>query len=228
MPKERSTRKVLGRIVPCLALVVVFLLMTGCFKAILAIGYLVGGPPSVEPDFETQTKESLTDKDVVVAVVCYATKDIQFAQPNIDKNIAKFVTHRLNQHKIKVVNPDAVSAWLDKNPEWDSPAEIGEALGVTHVVYIDLQEFSLNAAESTYLYRGKTDALVTVTKMEKDGSGEPIYSKDINEKFPLGGPRSTYETTPYKFKAEYLSFLSEQIGWLFYERFNGDRMRYFQ
>ena len=44
---------------------------SGCNYFIL-LGYLIGGPPSIQPDFDKLTKESLTDKGVKVAVVCFA------------------------------------------------------------------------------------------------------------------------------------------------------------
>ena len=55
-------------------------------------------------------------------------------QPNaaafdVDKDIAKFVAHRLSQHKIDVIQPDRVQEWLDKHDDWDKPDEIGEATG---------------------------------------------------------------------------------------------------
>ena len=53
-------------------------------------------------------------------------------------------------------------------------------------------------------------------------TGERIFTKEIDFAFPTEIPRSTYEQTQTAFKQEYLSRLSEKIGWLFYERYSGD------
>ncbi|MBC8117801.1 MAG: hypothetical protein H7062_25710, partial [Candidatus Saccharimonas sp.] len=115
--------------------------LSGC-SYVLFLGYLIGGPPSVEPEFDAQTKESMTDKDVTVAVVCFAPNEVLYGFENIHHELAKYVTQRLIQHKITTVPHDYVKAWLEENKDWDKPEEIGAAFKSTYVVYIDLNEFS--------------------------------------------------------------------------------------
>ena len=172
------------------ALMLVTTTSSGCNYAILA-GYLIGGPPSIEPDFELMTKKSMTDKDVVVAVVCYAPTELKWDFSKVDKEIAKYVAFKMVEHNIRVINPDRVSDWLDRHNDWDTPDEVGEALGATFVVYIDLSNFSLYEENSQNLYRGRAEALVSVVEMEEGGGGEKIYNKEIISRFPLAVPRST-------------------------------------
>ncbi len=199
------------------------LVLPGCNYLILA-GYLLGGPPSIEPDFDKMTKKSMTDLDVTVAVVCYAPTELKWDFDQIDDEIAKYVSFSLGKHKIKVTSPDYVRAWLDANPNWDKQEEIGEHFGVTYVIYIDLHEYSLYEENSANLYRGRAEALVSVYEMDEDGHGERIYSKEIISKFPLLVPRSTSEVSYSTFKRQYLSNLSETIGHLFYEYYAGDKI----
>ena len=145
---------------------------------------------------------------------------IEFDQ--IDKEIAKYVSYRMVEHKIRTVNPDRVNDWLDRNDDWDKPEEIGAALGATYVVYIDLNDFSLYEENSHNLYRGRADIMVNVIKIDPDGTGDEIYSKEHISRFPLAVPRSTYDVTYSNFKRQYLARLSEEIGRLFYEHYNGD------
>jgi DNA gyrase/topoisomerase IV subunit B len=189
---------------------------TGC-SYLLFLGYLIGGPPTIEPDFDVQTKESLTDKDVSVVVVCFAPTDIRYSFENIDHEVAKFVSFRLIQHEIKVVAPDRVRAWLDENKEWDEPSEIGSYFKATHVVYIDLSEFSLYEGDSTNLFRGRAEAIVSVWKMEGENDAEKIYTNQKISKFPTHQPIASSDETYQNFKARYLARLSEEIGRLFYE-----------
>ena len=55
-----------------------------------------------------------------------------------------------------------------------------------------------------------------------DGGGKRVYTRDIRARHPRLAPRSTYNTTPANFKREYLSRLSDQLGWYFYEHHHGD------
>lgn len=196
--------------------------LSGC-SYILFLGYLIGGPPSIEPAFDSETKESMTDKDVTVAVVCFAPKEVRYGFEQIDEEISKYVAFRLSEHKINVVSPDRIKAWLDANKDWDKPEEIGAAFKTKYVVYIDLNEFSLYESGSATLYRGRAEAIVSVWKMDKEfESGDKIFSKEKISTYPLRRPESTSDTTYSNFKGRYLSRLSEEIGRLFYEYYIAD------
>lgn len=197
--------------------------MTGCNYAIL-LGYLIGGPPSIEPDFDVMTNESMSDKEVSVCVVAFAPTELKWDFPKIDHELSKYVAYRLVEHEIKVVNPDQVKAWLNANPDWDKAEEIGKALDCNYVIYIDMNDFHLYEENSTTLYRGRSECYISVFEMDEDGFGDKIYSKEVNSKYPIRAPRSTSEMSLDTFKREYLSRLSKEIGWLFYERYNGDNI----
>ena len=199
------------------------LIMTGCNYAIL-LGYLIGGPPSIEPDFDVMTNQSMSDKDVSVCVVAFAPTELKWDFPKIDHELAKYVAYRLVEHDIKVVNPDQVKAWLNEHPDWDKAEEIGKAFGCNYVIYIDMNDFHLYEENSTTLYRGRSECYISVFEMDEDGYGDKIYSKEVNSKYPIRAPRSTSELSLDTFKREYLSRLSKEIGWLFYERYNGDNI----
>jgi hypothetical protein len=196
---------------------------SGC-SYVLFLGYLIGGPPSIEPDFDAQTKESMTDKDVTVAIVCYAPTDVKYSFEDIDHELAKYVAYRLHQHKIKVVSPDRIRAWLDENSDWDKPGEIGEAFKTTYVIYIDLNEFSLYEDGSANLFRGRAEAVVSVWKMEEGSDAEKIYTTEKTSKFPVHQPVATSDETYGNFKLRYLSRLSDEIGRIFYEYYTYDEI----
>ncbi len=198
-------------------------MLSGC-TYVLLLGYLIGGPPSVEPEFDAQTKESMTDKEVTVAVVCFAPNEVLYGFENVHHELAKYVTFRLQEHKIKAVPPDYVKGWLEENKDWDKPEEIGAYFKATYVVYIDLNEFSLYEEGSASLYRGQAEAIVSVWKMDDDGEAEKIFSAEKISKYPAQQPISTSEETFTNFKARYLSRLSDQIGRFFYEYYISDEI----
>lgn len=194
--------------------------LTGC-NYLLFAGYLIGGPPSIAGVFETETGQSMTDKDVVVAVVCFVPKEVKWDFANIDYDLAKYVSNRMFCKKIKVINPDRIRDWLDKHPDWDSPDEIGAAFGATYVVHIEVNEFSLYEKNSSDLFRGRSDVLISVWEMEGE-TGEQIFTKDLESVYPRAVPRSTYDTKYTTFKREYYEVLSEDIGQLFYSHYTAD------
>lgn len=205
-----------------LAAAVLLLTVPGCNYFIL-LGYLIGGPPQLEPLFEKETKKSFTDRGVRVAVVCYADKELKYQYDSIDYLIAARVAHRLQQNKIDVVNPDQIRLWLEQNKDWDSPEEIGAEFDVTYVVYVDISDFSLYERDSNNnLFRGRCECIVSVHEMETDGDGRRIFVKDITSAFPTQVPRSASEVSYESFRAEYFWRLADEIGRLFYPYLNGD------
>ena len=208
-----------------LAALFVALVLPGCAQSVL-LGYLIGGPPSIEPDFDAQTGLSFTDENIVVAVVCYAPKEVKWDFEKIDDEIASHVAHRLAVGKVTVIDPDLIRAWTEQNPDWERPEEIGAAFSANYVVDIEVNRFSLYEEGSTTLYRGRTDAQVNVVAMDdpeaRVAEGERIYSKQVDLAYPTRVPRSTQEMSYLQFKRDYLSRLSESIGWIFLDRFHGD------
>jgi len=218
-----NSRRTWWRGLPPAGLAVVLLAASGCNYFIL-LGYLIGGPPSIQPDFDKLTKESLTDKGVKVAVVCFAPDEIRLNFIDVDKDIAKYVAHRLFEHKITLIHPDRVQDWLDKHDDWDKPEEIAEATGATHVIFVDVHKYNLFEEASHELLRGRAEVLVSVFKMQKGESAEKIYTKEITSLYPLTVGRPTSEISYDRFRRQYLGRLSEEVGRLFYEYFNGDDM----
>ncbi|MGE0378634.1 MAG: hypothetical protein AB7I48_11945 [Planctomycetaceae bacterium] len=197
--------------------------LPGCAQFVL-LGYLLGGPPSIEPEFDAETKKSLSGKDNRIAVVCYAPTDLKWKYPKIDAEVASALSFRLSEHGINVVHPDYVRAWMDEHADWERADEIGEALHATHVIDIELTNFSLYEENTHTLYRGHAEVYVKVVEMGEDGAGEEIFATEVDSLFPILTPRSTEEISFLAFKREYLSRLSEELGWLFYERYNGDKI----
>ncbi len=214
---RRLCRSALGQL---LLLVLMAGVLTGCNYFLLA-GLLIGGPPSIEPDFDRDTGLSMIDKDATVAVVCYAPRDVKWDFANIDHDLAKRVAHRMFEKKIKVINPDRIRDWIDRNPDWDSPDEIGAAFGATYVVHIEVNKFSLYEKNSSDLFRGRSDVLVNVWQMDGE-TGEQIFTTDLESIYPRAVVRSAYDTKYTTFKREYMDLLSDDIGKLFYEHYNGE------
>ena len=116
---------------------------------------------------------------------------------DVDKDIAKYVSHRLFQHKITVIQPDRVQDWLDRHDDWDKPDEIGEATGATHVVFIDVHKYNLFEENSHDLFRGRAEVLVSVFKMQKGDRRKRFIQRSSRPSIrsPRRGPRRKSATT---------------------------------
>ncbi|MBT5019949.1 MAG: hypothetical protein HON04_14535 [Planctomicrobium sp.] len=195
--------------------------LAGCQQFVI-ISYLLHGPPSIEPDFDAETGESMSIPDVTVAVVCFAPTELKWKFPQLDEQVATHVSFRLGQNHITMIHPDYVKAWIDEHPDWEKAEEIGEAFKADYVIEIELADFSLHEGTSTTLFRGRTEAYVHVVKIDEDGYADRIFTKEVDFSFPTRVPRSSYDQSQTAFQKEYLSRLSEKIGWMFYDRFHGD------
>ena len=204
-----------------LLLCCVLVAIPGCNYFIL-LGYLIGGPPQLEPLFEAETNKSFTDRNVRVAVVCYASDDLTKFHDNIDKMLISRVSAMLYSNKIDIVNPDRVKAEMANNPEWDSPVEIGAELDVNYVVYVDIADFSLYERDSTSLFRGRCEAICSVYEMQTNGDGRRIFTTEINSTYPTQVPRSASDISYESFRNEYFFRLANEIGRLFYPYGTGD------
>jgi hypothetical protein len=222
---NKPLRKEIGRVrLALLAVGLLSVLGSGCNGVVLA-GLLLAGPPTIEPDYDKMTKKSLRDKGVKVAVVCFAPDEVRLNFIDVDKDIAKYCAHQFNQHHIPVINPDRIQEWLDKHEDWDKPEEIGEATKATHIILVDVHKYNLFEENTHELYKGRAELLISVFEMQKDGSTEKVYTKEITCQYPLETPRETSEISYDRFRREYLARLSEEVGRLFYSHENGDDMR---
>jgi hypothetical protein len=199
------------------------LVLPGCAQFVI-LGYLLGGPPHIEPEFDRETKETFVGNDAKVAVVCWADPQIKLKYSKIDTEVATCVARLMQTQKINVVEPDYVRAWIDEHSDWETADEIGRAFDADYIVEIELMDFDLYEPHSATLYRGQTEGYINVHKMTAAGTSEKIFTKDLGFMFPTKVPRPTLEQPELTFKREYLSRLGEEIGFKFYPSYNGDRI----
>ena len=200
---------------------------TGC-NVVLLLGYLISGPPQIEPDFDKVTKKSLSKRNTTVVVYCYAPNELKYDQDKVDYEVAKCVAIRLNNQEIKVADPDRVYDWIDKHPDFERDVELGAAFNANYVVKIELRDYSLFAERSHDLYQGRCDGIISVWEMDKksDGTlkktGKLIYSKDLLSRYPKEAPLPFNSYTTETFKKLFLAALSDEIGAKFYPTYAGD------
>ncbi len=193
----------------------------GC-QYVLMLGYLIGGPPQEQPLFERDTGQSMTDRDVRAAVICYAPDELKYRFSDLDHIIASRITNQLAGRKIEVIPYDDVRIWLAENPDWDEASDLGADFDVTFVVFVDVSDFSLYERNGNSLFRGRCDAMIRVYEMDAEGDGQQIFTAEIESLYPTEVPRSASEVSFDAFRMEYIFRLSDEIGRLFYPYHRGD------
>jgi hypothetical protein len=196
---------------------------SGCAQFVL-LGLLIGGPPHIEPEFDRETGQSFVGSDAKVAVICYVDPEVRLKYAKIDSELATYVAGLMQINKIDVVEPDYVRAWIDKHPDWETADEVGRDLEADYVIEIELVDFGLYEPHSATLFRGNATCYVNVYEVPETGEAERLFSKDVKFMFPTKIPRSTYDLTEIAFKREFLSRLGEEIGFMFYPSYNGDKI----
>jgi len=211
------------RVVMCLSLVLMTSLLPGCAQAVL-LGYLIGGPPSIAPSFDTETGKSIVATGDKVIVICYADPQIKLKYPKIDTELATRCSMLMETQDITMEHPDYVRAWIDEHRDWETADEIAKEFDAKYVIEIELMDLTLYEENSAVLLRGNSQGYVNCYEITPSGSSEKIYSTEIDFTYPTRVARSTYDTTELTFKRDYLSRLSEVIGQHFYPRARGDRI----
>ena len=152
---------------------------SGC-QYFIVLGYLIGGPPQIQPLFEAETNQSFTDRNVKVAVVCYAPPELKKFHDNIDHALCRRLTAMLKLNHIEVIDPDQILGWIANHPDWDSAVDVGANFDCNYVVSVDISEFSLYEKDSPSLFRGRCDSIVSVYEMSTDGDGDRIFTKAVS------------------------------------------------
>jgi len=186
----------------------------------------MGESSKSKSDFQSKTRQSLSGRKKTTVVYCTASNELKLDHDAIDFELAKTVAYQLSINKINVVDPDRVSAWLAQNTEWKKTAEIGAAFDADFVVHIDVKDFGLQNENKSdlfqgraeaHLFRGRAECIINVVKMDENKKdGQVIYTKPANSIFPIRGTVDPKTMFPSEFKERFLSFLSGEIGQLFY------------
>jgi hypothetical protein len=142
-----------------------------------------------------------------VAVMVWTERGIRIDWPQIQLDVATGVQQVLQQaakdkkHELDgarfPLTAAAVVQMQDEHPEWaaDSIEEVAPRLGVSRVIYIEIENFQTRSDASTELYKGSIGGRLRVIEVN-DGKSRVALSEDnIQNTFPPKGPE---EGTPNK------------------------------
>jgi len=175
----------------CLLLLLV---LTGC-DAIGVAAYKLTPPPTIKPKYTNLQNQS-------IGVMVWADRGLRIDWPNIQLDLANTIQTKLNNPqnaKKKELNcvtypvqAASIVRYQKDHPEVESEhvTEIAKKLGVSRLIYIEMEDFATRSDMSVDLFRGEARCAVRVIEVEPGGTAKVTYSNDkVPAHFPEKGPR---------------------------------------
>ncbi len=210
----------------------VALTLGGC-----VVGQLIGGmAASAEREGSRDVKakyRGLTDKTFAVFIA--ADRTIQAEFPQIVPAFTQEITRRLSEHAgaSGVLPADDVLQFQFQRPDWvaKSSSEIAKALEVERLVFIELDEFTLNEPGNRYEWRGI--AAATISVIERDSaegdtlsSAAPAFREAVRVKFPDTQGQTMDNLAAQTVLSELSRRFCERSAWLFYDHQERNILKY--
>jgi hypothetical protein len=179
-------------------------LATGC-STLFTVAYLIQ-PADMPAEFNGLKGSKL-------AVVCRPIIELEFTDAGSARELATLVGGQIEDQvrRSSAVGQHEVSRWIDEN-DWTDYQSVGGALGVDHVVGIDLEEFRLH--EGSTLYRGRAAVNVRVYDIKEK---KVVFQKQLDDfAFPANNAIPSTDMSEAQFRSMFLRVLSQRISRLFH------------
>lgn len=202
-----------------------------------ALGQLVGGmAASAEREGSREVKakyRGLEDKSFAVFVA--ADRTIQAEFPQIVPAFTQEITRRLSENAgaSGVLPADDVLQFQFQRPDWvaKSSAEIAKLLEVERLVFVELDEFTLNEPGNRYEWRGV--AAATISVIERDSaqgeaysSSAPAFREAVRVRFPDSQGQTLDNLAAQTVLSELSRRFCERSAWLFYDHEEKNIIKY--
>lgn len=202
-------------------------LLGGC-----SIGALVGGmAASAERSGSHQVMAKysrLTDKSF--AVVIAADRSVVGDQPELVSLLTKEITRRIaeNAGAGGMVPAEDILRYQYQRPGWValSPRDLAKELEVDRLIFIDLNDFSLNDPGNTYIWNGTAAGVVSVYESERETGGESAFREQVRVKYPDSEGLSEYQVPRGTVQMELSRRFVQRASWLFFEHEEPNAIKY--
>ncbi|MDB5295842.1 MAG: hypothetical protein JWO31_1825 [Phycisphaerales bacterium] len=188
----RRPARALCRLAPALLLSLVAAGTGGC--SVLGLAAARTTSLTVKPTYAGLAGQSL---GVMVSV----DRGTQIDYPRLQLDIAQVVdadfreSQRLKADELKgtqfpaTANPQAVFAFQRNYPDLEAEPVVNVApkLGVSRLIYLEVDSFTLNPTDVLELFRGEVVGRVKVVEVT-NGVGKVVYDDQVSATFPEKGP----------------------------------------
>ncbi len=204
------------------SLTIVFLLLVCTTQPSCSIiGFIGAGKQAIEDQMLIEKPAEYSLEGLSVAVVIDTDLAVHYEHPGISTLIANAVAGRIakNVKGVGVLRPDYVSRWQFETPQWTAmpSTDIAKTLKVDRVVYIDLQNYSLNPPGNQWLWEGRCSAMIGIIEadgVEHDGFADTY---EIVASFPKRpSVLSKEEASEATIRDGLLQDFIKKTAWLFY------------
>ncbi|MFM9961600.1 MAG: hypothetical protein ACKV2Q_10275 [Planctomycetaceae bacterium] len=210
-----------------IALLVILGSIAGCSLGVMA-GRAIFGDPKQTSEFKAHTGIDLKKEDKTLLVVVRTPQAVEGDMPSLEVDLIDAISRRLKLNHVKVVDPDLVAKWIDRNGgRFDHPTELAREFDADYIAVIDVESFSLHDPGSPNLYHGTAAGLMEVFEVHLvAGSKEAqqVFGGSFRNQYPPHGPVAMDSLSPKMFQKKFVDHLSDRLGSRFYDFRLGDEM----
>jgi hypothetical protein len=159
-----------------------------------------------------------------VGVMVWTDRGIATDYPSLSLDLANAIQNKLlasgKSDELKgatfPVRPASIARYQQDHPGLDfkNVTEIAPKLGVTRLIYVEVEDFGTRAPASVELYRGSMTTTVKVAEVKGQTASVPYEENDVKAVYP---PKVTEDGTPngddYRFYLGTLDAMAQEITW---------------
>jgi hypothetical protein len=171
-------------------------LLAGC-TALGVAAYKLSPPPTIQAQYTNLKNES-------VGVMVWADRGLRIDWPSLQLDLANEVQKKLSESKKKEVSgatfpvqPASIVRYQRDNPQIEAlqVTEVAPKLGVSRLIYIELEDFATRSDMSVDLFRGQARAAVRVVEVDAAGNAKIAFENSkVAAQFPAKTPREGLPT----------------------------------
>jgi hypothetical protein len=180
------------------------------------------GDPMVKSEFKTFTHVDLTKGKHKLLIVCSTPSAIDAEISTLKFDLIDGVARRLKREGISVVDPDAVTTWLDEHGGLPAdPSKLARDFkDVDYIAWIDVDQFSFKEENSAGLLRGRAQGWLRVYQVsEADGirMTGTVFNKEFTTVYPPHQPISEVNRSEEIFRHDFVHRVCDQLAHKFYD-----------
>jgi hypothetical protein len=179
------------------------LFAAGC--AILGVAaYKLKPPETIKPKYTNLVNQT-------VGVMIWVDRGIRIDWPTLQIDLANGIDHKLKEQTLDAkgkpkaktllgvtypVQPGSIARYQMDHPEVEAMtvAEVAPKLGVSRLIYVEVEDFATRSDMAVDLYRGQAKATVRVLEIDPDGHAHEAYVwENVEVSFP---PKAPHEGIP--------------------------------
>jgi hypothetical protein len=182
--------------------------------------FLIGGPEDkMPPEFPLTPEER--GKEIKVLVMTSCSLDVNQEFIGIDRMLASEFTQALtegckaNKEKVVIIPANQVEKYKSDHPNWraQDPTKVGQHFEADYVIDLEVLGISLYPDKTRELLQGRAAINVNAYNLKKPD--EEPRKTDYTVEFPRGRYEDASNTTPSKFRHEFVRRIAVDLSWKF-------------